>query len=208
MVPDPIAHSPLRPASRRPRDQADARPKEKIRLIKVDQQTHTHTRTHAHTHPRTRNEEDNASSPAPGRLAFAIDLISLARSPGRPSCAPPEPAIDRDHGREEHADQSPRKRNHCIAGGGKGGLLAMVSANGGGSSGSSEANSATASGPDLTMRTPPASAVENKASAPSLEFFNELEDSPMFKQQAVDLEQGSCRRRRRHNSYPIGYPPR
>lgn len=88
------------------------------------------------------------------------------------------------------------------------GLLAMVSANGGGSSGSSEANSATASGPDLTMRTPPASAVENEASAPSLEFFNELEDSPMFKQQAVDLEQGSCRRRRRHNSYPMCYPPR
>ena len=91
---------------------------------------------------------------------------------------------------------------------GKVGLLAMVSANGGGSSGSSEVNSATASGPDLTMRTPPASAVENEASAPSLEFFNELEDSPMFKQQAVDLEQGSCRRRRRHNSYPMCYPPR
>ena len=90
-------------------------------------------------------------------------------------------------------------------------VLAMVSANGGGSSGSSEVNSATASGPDLTMRTPPASAVENEgstASAPSLEFFNELEDSPMFKQQAVDLEQGSCRRRRRHNSYPMCYPPR
>ena len=31
-----------------------------------------------------------------------------------------------------------------------------------------------------------------KAAAKPLEFFNELEDSPMFKQQAVDLEQGRC----------------
>ena len=124
MVPDPIAHSPLRPASRRPRDQADARPKEKIRLIKVDQQTHTHTHTHTRARALARNEEHNASSPAPGRLAFAIDLISLARSPGGPSCAPPEPSfrsIDRSIAitdvRNMH-DQSPRNRNHCIAGGG------------------------------------------------------------------------------------------
>ena len=112
MVPDPIAHSPLRPSSRRPRDQADARPKEKIRLIKVDQQTHTHTRTHAHTHPRTRNEEDNASSPAPGRLAFAIDLISLARSPGGPSCAPPS---DRSVFPKENTDLGEFRGNTPIA---------------------------------------------------------------------------------------------
>ena len=34
MVPDPIAHSPLRPASRRPRDQADARPPPKNKTDK------------------------------------------------------------------------------------------------------------------------------------------------------------------------------
>ena len=122
---------------------------------------------------------------------------------------PSDRSIDRDHGREGTHEKGIRVLIVRLPEGGKVVVvLAMVSANGGASSGSSEANSATASGPDLTMRTPPASAVENEASAPSLEFFNELEDSPMFKQQAVDLEQGSCRRRRRHNSYPMCYPPR
>ena len=116
MVPDPIAHSPLRPASRRPRDQADARPKEKIRLIKVDQQTHTHTHTHTQ-----RGTQCLVAGTRPPCVRDRSHLIGPIIGP---SCAPPEPSfrsIDRSRSRPRRTCMiNPREKGIIVSLGGGG----------------------------------------------------------------------------------------